>query len=85
MMLPSEQEDVWRGAQFLAKDRATQEAFNRLEHKYTSIWRDSAPGDDNTREQAYRMLKAVSALREELAALAAEPSVTQFNRRLKRG
>ncbi len=84
-MTPHEQEEIWIAAKGLVTNKACMEAFRRLEQMYTAAWRDSAPGDDRTREQAYRMLKAVSAFRDELQALAAEPTVTQFNRRLNRG
>jgi hypothetical protein len=40
-------------------------------------------GDD--RDDAYRMVRAIGEFRNELTALAAEPTVTAFNRRLKRG
>ncbi len=79
-----EQENLWRSAQALAKDPAAQEVLRRLETRFTAAWRDSAPDDERTRENAYRMVKTISAFRDELAALAAEPTVAQFNRRLMR-
>lgn len=79
-----EQENLWRAAQALAKDPAAREVLRRIEEKYTAAWRDSAPDDERTRDNAYRMIRTISVFRDELAALAAEPTVAQFNRRLQR-
>lgn len=79
-----EQENLWRAAQALAKDPASREVLRRIEEKYTAAWRDSAPDDERTRDNAYRMIRTISVFRDELAALAAEPTVAQFNRRLQR-
>jgi hypothetical protein len=43
----------------------------------------SAPDEAGKRDDAYHMVRAVIAFRQQLEVLALEPSVTQFNRRLK--
>lgn len=83
-MTTFDQENMWRSAQALARDPAAQEVLRRLETRFIAAWRDSAPDDERTRENAYRMIRTLSAFRDELTALAAEPTVAQFNRRLMR-
>jgi hypothetical protein len=79
-----EQEDLWRSAKGFAGDRVLEELFNRLTQKYTHSWSSSAPDDAQQRDDAYRMVRAIASLRNELTALAAEPDVVKFNSRLKR-
>lgn len=83
-MATYEQEELWRAAGALHRDDAAQEVLRRLEERYVDEWKMSAPEDGAKRDDAYRMVRAVTEFRTELAALAAEPSVLQFNRRLKR-
>ena len=79
-----EQEDLWRSAKAFAGDRVLEELFNRLTQKYTETWALSAPADAQERDDAYRMVRAIVSLRNELTALSAEPDVVKFNSRLKR-
>ena len=79
-----EQEQLWIAAAALHKDQAAQEVLKRLEARFVSEWMGSAPEDEGTRDDAYHMVRAIAAFRQELEALALEPTVTQFNRRLKK-
>jgi len=79
-----EQEDLWRSAKGFVGDRVLEELFTRLTEKYTHVWSSSAPDADQQRDDAYRMVRAIASLRNELTALAAEPDVVKFNSRLKR-
>lgn len=79
-----EQDELWRAASALHKDQAAQEVLKRLEAGFVAEWMGSAPDEEGKRDDAYRMVRAVAAFRQELEALAMEPTVTQFNRRLKR-
>jgi hypothetical protein len=79
-----EQEDLWRSAKAFAGDRVLTELFERLTQKYTHVWSSSAPDAAQQRDDAYRMVRAISSLRNELTALSAEPDVVKFNSRLKR-
>jgi hypothetical protein len=79
-----EQEDLWRSAKGFVGDRVLEELFTRLTEKYTHSWSSSAPDDAQQRDDAYRMVRAIASLRNELTALAAEPDVVKFNSRLKR-
>lgn len=83
-MATYEQEELWRAAGALARDKSAMEVLARLEARYVEDWKRSAPEDLVARNDAYHMVRAIAEFRSELAALAAEPSVTQFNRRLKR-
>lgn len=80
----AEKEELWRAAGVLHRDAAAQEVLKRLEARYVEDWKLSAPEDGAKRDDAYRMVRAVAEFRTELASLAAEPAVAQFNRRLKR-
>lgn len=79
-----EQEQLWIAAGALHKDQAAQEVLKRLEARFVSEWMQSEPDDQGTRDDAYRMVRAIAAFRQELEALAYEPTVAQFNRRLKK-
>lgn len=83
-MTTYEQEELWRAAGALHRDGAAQEVLKRLEERYVDDWKRSEPAEGDKRDDAYRMVRAVAEFRSELAALAAEPTVAQFNRRLKR-
>jgi hypothetical protein len=78
-----EQEELWRAAGALHRDGAAQEVLKRLEARYVAEWMLSAPDEVGKRDDAYHMVRAVIAFRQQLEVLALEPSVTQFNRRLK--
>lgn len=82
-MASYEQEELWRAAQALHRDGSAQEVLKRLEARFIAEWMNSAPEEGVKRDDAYRMVRAVAAFRQELEALALEPTVTQFNRRLK--
>lgn len=84
-MTPHELEDIYRAATALSRDRATDEVLRRMEQTYIEKWKMSPPDRGDERDDAYRMVRAIGEFRNELTALAAEPSVTAFNRRLKRG
>jgi len=84
-MTPHELEDIYRAATSLARDKATDEVLRRMEQSYIEKWKMSHPDRGDERDDAYRMVRAISEFRNELTALAAEPTVTAFNRRLKRG
>lgn len=79
-----EQEQLWLAAAALHKDQAAQEVLKRLEARFVSEWMESSPNEGDKRDDAYRMVRAIAAFRQELEALAYEPTVTQFNRRLKK-
>jgi hypothetical protein len=78
-----EQEELWRAAQSLHRDGAAQEVLKRMEARCVAEWMLSDPTDGAKRDAAYHMVRAVTAFRQELEALALEPTVSQFNRRLK--
>jgi hypothetical protein len=80
-MSSAEQEALWRAAQALARDAAATEVFRRIEARCIASWREATTLDD--REAAHARIRALDDFRAELAALAAEPSVVSFNRRLR--
>lgn len=79
-----EQEELWREAKAFASSASFREVMRLLEESYTSDWKNSDPGDSQTRDAAYSMVRAVTAIRDQLQAIASAPDVAQFNRRLKR-
>lgn len=82
-MATFEQEDLYRAAGALKNDKACSEVLRRLEEKYIDAWKSSSAQDYDTRDDAYRMVRAIYELRGELNALASEPNVAAFNRRLR--
>jgi hypothetical protein len=78
-----EQEDLWREAKSLANSRAAMEVIRRIEQRLIDEWSNSDPDKYDARDAAYHLVRAVRTFRDELAALAREPDVTAFNRRLK--
>ena len=79
-----EQEELWRSAKALASDKAASSVLDRLEQRYIDEWKQSDPEDLGGRDVAFFMVRAITAFRAELIALASEPDVTRFNSRLKR-
>jgi hypothetical protein len=78
-----EQEDLWREAKSLAQSKATAEIIRRIEQRLIDEWSNSDPDKWDARDAAYHLVRAIRTFRDELAALASEPDVTAFNRRLK--
>lgn len=78
-----EQEDLWRAAKQLVGDRAVEEVIRRIEQRLMDDWSNSDPEKYEARDAAYHLVRAIRTFRDELAALASEPDVTAFNRRLK--
>lgn len=76
-----EQEALWRAAQSLTRDAATLEVFRRVDARYVEMWRAGVTVED--REAAHARVRALEDVRSELSAIAAEPTVTAFNRRLR--
>lgn len=83
-MASYEQEELWRAAKALSLDKATLAVLQRLQDRSVSDWMGSPPEAAAKRDDAYHMVRAITAFRDELTALAAEPTITQFNRRLNR-
>lgn len=78
-----EMEDLWREAKIFTQSKTADELFKRIERRVFDEWTNSPPEKYEERDAAYQLVRAVRALRTELAALASEPDVTAFNRRLK--
>ncbi len=83
-MATFEQEELWREAKAFSNSGVFKEVLRMLEEKYTNDWRLSEPDDHQSRDDAYHMVRAITALRDQLVMIAAAPDVVQFNRRLKR-
>ncbi len=79
-----EQEALWIAAKAMANDRAVQEVLRRLKERAVDDWASSPPEADAKRLDAYHMVRAIASFETELTALASEPDVTRFNRRLRK-
>ena len=79
-----EKEDLWRAAKLINGDLAVAEVFRRLEDRLVEDWKGSAPENEQKRMEAYYMVRAITAVRTELTALASEPDIEQFNKRLRK-
>lgn len=79
------EEDVFLAAKRIIGDPAIMEVFKRIERQQIDRWRYSKGEDATERDDAYHMIRAIEGLRNLLDALAAEPDVRHFNRRLKIG
>lgn len=79
-----EQEDLWRAAKLISGDKSVSEVFERLEARYIEGWKGSSPENEQKRMEAYYMVRAIAAIRSELTAIAAEPDILRFNKRLNR-
>lgn len=78
-----DQEELWREAKYLVQSKAAMEVINRIERRLIDEWSNSDPEKWEARDAAYHLVRAIRTFRDELAALASEPDVTAFNRRLK--
>lgn len=79
-----EREELWRAAKLINGDKAVEEVFSRLEARFVEDWKGSAPDNEQKRVDAYYMVRAIGALKSELTALASEPDIMHFNRRLRK-
>lgn len=71
------------GAQELLRSAAFEPALKHLEDHYTAQWRASTLPQAPTREDAWRMIRAIGELREAIRAIAAENRVAEYSQRLK--
>jgi len=78
-----DQEELWREAKVLAQSKAAMEVISRIEKRLIDEWSTSDPAKWAARDTACHLVRAIRTFRDELAALASEPDVTAFNRRLK--
>lgn len=76
--------ELIRAAQEFASSDSVQEILRRLEAKYIEEWKASAAGKPEVREHCYRMVLAITALRDEMKILAQSTKVTQWNRKVAR-
>ncbi len=76
--------ELIRAAQEFASSDSVQEILRRLEAKYTEEWKASAAGKPESREHCYRMVLAITALRDEMRILAQSTKVNQWNRKVAR-
>jgi hypothetical protein len=79
-----EQETLWIAAKAMANDKAVQEVLRRLKERAVDDWASSPPEADAKRLDAYHMVRAIASFQAELTALASEPDVMRFNRRLRK-
>lgn len=79
-----EQEQLWIAAKSLTKDAAVKEVLRRMRENATDAWASSPPEAEAKRMEAYYMVRAIAAFESELTALAAEPDILRFNRRLRK-
>jgi hypothetical protein len=84
MMSTFEQETLWIAAKAMSNDKSVKEVLRRLKERAVDDWASSPPEADAKRLDAYHMVRAISAFESELSALAAEPDVVRFNRRLRK-
>lgn len=75
--------DLVREAQHLARNPALEVIFDRLTRRYADDIINSPPNDAAGRETAYRMIRAVQALRDEVKSVAMSKSIEEWNRRLR--
>lgn len=79
-----EKDELWRAAKLISGDKSVSEVFERLEARCIEDWKGSSPDNEQKRMEAYYMVRAIAAIKSELTALAAEPDVLRFNKRLNR-
>lgn len=73
--------DTSTKAKDLLENAAFQEACNRLEQHYVDAWRNSMPHEQQAREDAWMMLRALGKLKDNLKVAAATGSVVSYNLR----
>lgn len=66
----------------LLKSPALQELFQSIEERYTEVWKGSSHKDSEMREDAYRMIRALSELQAEITSIAKGDKVSAYNSRL---
>ena len=56
--------------------------FQALEDQYTNAWKGSPFTDTATRDEAYHMIRSLSALKAQLESIATSEKINNFNLRL---
>ena len=67
----------------LAHSDAFEELLNRLEDKHVADWKTTAPVSAEMREHHWRMVMAITALREEIRNAIQGELITNYNTRLR--
>lgn len=76
-------DELVREAKHLAKNDALNEIFDRLTRQCVEQFKTSQPSESAVREEAFLMLRALTALRDEINAVAVSTDVSMWNRRLR--
>lgn len=76
-------EQLGASARRLLDDEFFQYAVKKLEDRYTGEILNSQPIHSAEREQSYRMIQAVRALRAEIESIAVSERVNNFNKGLR--
>lgn len=75
--------DLVREAKHLAASEALSVLLDRLVEDQVATIMSSPPDQPATREEAFRMIRAVHALRDKISSVAQSDDVTAWNRRLR--
>lgn len=78
MMTPEELQH----AKDLLKSSGVAFILQSIEDRYTEVWKGSSHTDKEIREDAYRMIRALSDLRVEIASIAKGDEIKAYNSRL---
>lgn len=73
--------DTSVNAKTLLESAAFNKAFDDLQAQYTLTWRNSKPGEEALREDAYYMIRALSEVKANLKSAAAAGGIVTFNLR----
>lgn len=68
-------------ARLLLEHPMLQAAFERMEEEYVELWRNSAPHQQDVRDNAYARLRCLEALKTDLEAVMHGGRVADYNSR----
>jgi hypothetical protein len=77
----NEQEQIEYAKSLLSSQGITV-IFQALDAQYTNAWKGSSFTDSATRDEAYHMMRALSALKAHLQSIATSEKINNFNLRL---
>jgi hypothetical protein len=75
--------DLARDARALMDNAALEMLFNQITERNIAFIKNSGPLDVEGREHAFRMIRAVSEVKDHIKSAAAADVVTEWNRRLR--
>ena len=78
---PMDDFDFISNVKALSDNGTLRQVLDMIEDDFTKAWKSAKPADLQLREDNFRMIRAVTALRDKIHSLSTDDKVRQFNNR----